>query len=150
MATKAAYLAALAGESYTLGVDTPVENTEESNSTLDWTVYDVELTEIDGSGKGALVKHQFVVYDEGGGSEEVLNEYVPVYKVNLSGYGALITKIEGITDLQSYWIRTISTEQQFAVVRAMIYNAGNVDIVWYLVYADGGLQTAIINNPEDF
>ena len=149
MATKAAYLTALVGESYILGVDTPVEDTEESNGNLDWTVYDVELTEVDSSGNGILIKHRFVVYGEGGGSENVLNEYVPWYKENLSGYSALVTEIESIADLKSYWIRNISTEQQFAIVRAMIEGTG-IDVVWYLIYNDGGLQQAVINNPEDF
>lgn len=150
MATKSAYLTALAGESYIQGVDTPILNSGESNSNLDWTVYDVYLTEIDGNGKGSLIKHQFVVYDEGGGSEEVLNEYIPSFEKNLPGYNAMITHIEGISNLKSYWIRQISTEQSFAIIRAMIYDTDHIDIVWYLIYVDGGLTHAVITNPEDF
>ena len=150
MATKAAYLTALEGLSYIQGVDTPIQNNGESNSNLDWTVYDVYLTELDGNGNGALVKHQFVVYDEGGGSEEVLNEYIPHFEENLPGYSAMISHIEGITALKSYWIRKISTEQQFAVIRAMIYVTDHIEIKWYLIYVDSGVQHSEIDNPEDF
>ena len=148
--TKSEYLTWLNGRSYTKEIGSPVENSVESSAAISWTVYDIDLIELDGSGNGALVKHQFAVYDEGGGSEEVLNEYVPHYKENLSGYSALIAKIESITDLKSYWIRTISIEQQIAVVRSLIYGGGTIDIVWHLIYADSGLQVAVINNPEDF
>jgi hypothetical protein len=150
MATKAAYLTALGGLSYIQGVDTPIQNNGESNSNLSWTVYDVYLTELDGSGKGILIKHQFVVFDEGGGSEEVLNEYIPFYKENLTGYNAMITYIEGISALKSYWIRQISTEQSFAIIRAMIYVTDHIEIKWYLIYVDGELTHAEITNPEDF
>lgn len=150
MATKAVYLATLAGKSYIQGVDTPVVNSGESNSNLNWTVYGVYLTEIDGDGNGHLVNHQFVVYDEGGGSEEVLNEYIPFYKENLTGYNAMITYIESISNLKSYWIRQISTEQLFAIIRAMIYVTDHVEIKWYLIYTDGGLTHDEITNPEDF
>ena len=149
MATKAAYLTALAGEDFIEEIGTAVEVTDESVSEIDYTVYDVYVLERD-DGIGIAVKHRFVVYDEGGGSEEVLTEYVPYFKTNLSGYNALITKIESITDLKSYWIRTINTDQSFAIVRACIYVTDHIEIKWYLIYFDSGLQTAEITNPEDF
>lgn len=149
MATKAAYLTALAGLSYIEEVGTPVLDDGESNSELKYNIYDVWVLERN-NGTGVSVKHRFAVYDEGGGSEEVLTTYVPSFEGNYSGYNALITEIESISNIKSYWIRQISTEQQFAIVRAMIYVTDHVEVKWYLIYKDGDLTYAEITNPEDF
>jgi len=149
MATKSEYITALAGLSYISEVGTPVEVAGESTPEIKYTVYDVNVLERD-NGNGISVKHRFVVYDEGGGSEEVLTSYVPAFKENLSGYNALITKIEAIPDMKSYWIRNIDTVQQFAIVRAMVYVTDHIEIKWYLIYVDSGLQSVEITNPEAF
>lgn len=149
--TKSEYITWLNGRSYLKEVGTPVLNTGQSNATLEWSVYDIDLLELNlTDSTGEIRSHRFAVYDEGGGSEAVFNQYVPYYKENLSGYNALIAEIESITNLRGYIIRKIDTEQQFALVKAAIFNSPNIDIVWYLVYNDSGLTYAAVNNPEDW
>lgn len=149
MANKEDYLTALAGLSYIDEVGTPVEVVAESIPEIKLTVYDVYVLETNEE-QSTSVKHRFNVYDEDGGSEDVRTVYVPAFKENLPGYNALITKIESIASIKSYWVRTISTDQQYVIVRACIYVTDHIEIKWYLVYVDGGLQYSEISNPEIF
>ena len=149
MATKAQYLTALGNKSYIEATGAAVLNTDESISEISYNVYDINVVERN-DGEGTSVKHQFVVYDEGGGSEEVLTEYKPSFNENLTGYNLLITEIESISNIKSYWIRTFDTDQQYVIVRACIYVTDHIEIKWYLVYNDGGLTHEEISNPGDF
>lgn len=149
MPTISQYLSTIAALSYIDEVGTPVELVNEAKSDINYKAYDVNILERNND-EGVAVKHRFVVYDQGGVGENVLTKYVPSFKENLVGYTSLINHISTITNLRSYWIRQLSTEQQFAIVRTMIFVTDHIEVQWYLIYVNGGLQHTLISNPEDF
>lgn len=143
MATKAAYLTALASDTGIIKVGTPVQsNTAEQASDTDLTIYKVDMVEHVNGDKVVIRNHTFAVYREGLSGESAVDyraKRKSAFEANDTVRTAIGNYLDGLTDVRGYHVLDYNREQNWGKAHVHVLSAGEVTEKYYWIERNSGV-----------